>query len=76
MTIPAHLKDDSAATVGTGMSYFYQGGLKLSENADERVPLLWDQSSSNHRGKGINVLHTNGTVEFCKKDYPELDGEK
>ena len=70
--IPEHLKDDSDATIGTGMSYFYQGGLSRTTDKDEQVRMLWDQARQNHKGKGINILHTNGTVKFWEEDPPEL----
>lgn len=47
-----------------GMSYNYQGG--LPEQKKSPKPLMWDRSSGNHRGKGINVLHTDGAVKFKK----------
>ncbi len=75
VTIPVHLKDDSPATVGTGMSYFYRGGLSISSDESKLVPFLWDQSPENHRGKGINVLYTNGRVKFRRDNYPELSTE-
>jgi len=72
VSIPAHLKDDSDARIGTGMSYFYQGGLNRSDDENELIPLLWDQSPENHKGRGINILYTNGSINFYKEDYPEV----
>ncbi len=49
-------------------SYTYQGGLRLPERQESPKPLLWDRSPTNHRGKGINVLRTDGSVEFERKN--------
>ena len=63
---PTHLKDNSTAVIGPGMSYLYKGDLSPSTNNKSQVHLLWDQSPQNHGGKGINVLYTNGTVKFTE----------
>ena len=64
----AHLKDDSTATIGPGMSYLYKGGLKISLNEKSFTRLFWDQSPQNHRNKGINILHTNGSIKFVAEE--------
>ncbi len=56
----------SAETFPPGMSYFYQGGLGLPEEGESAKPLMWDRTSGNHRGQGINVLHTDGHIKFRK----------
>jgi hypothetical protein len=68
VSIPSHLKDDSTAVIGPGMSYSYKGGLKLEKDETKFVPLLSDQSKENHNGKGINILHTNGSVKFYENN--------
>ena len=72
VTEKSHLKDDSGSPTGTGMSYFFQGGCMKSYDKKTRIPLLWDQSPKNHKGKGINVLYTNGSARFITEDFPEL----
>lgn len=73
---PAHLHDDSRSTTGPGMSYFFRGGLRLVEKEKDRGPLIWDQSPKNHKRKGVNVLHTDGSVDLYDENYPELDPER
>jgi hypothetical protein len=51
-----------------GSSYLYQGGLRLPDNKESPKPVLWDRSRRNHRGKGINVLRTDGSVKFETKE--------
>ena len=70
--VPDDLKDDSKSTIGAGMSYFYQGGLRISDDENEKIPLLWDQSPENHKGKGNCILYTNGVVTFTDKEFPVL----
>ncbi len=48
-------------------SYLYQGNLSLPMEGDSPKSLMWDRDSFNHRGKGINVLYTDGTVKFETK---------
>ena len=71
----SNLKDDSASADGPGMSYFYQGGLSVSSSRGRklpRVPVVWDQSPANHRGKSIYVLYLNGEIEQLNKNFPKL----
>jgi hypothetical protein len=59
-------------TFPPGMSYLYQGGLALPEEEKAAKPLMWDRSSQNHRGKGINVLRTDGSVKFRTKGFSRI----
>lgn len=74
LTRTGSIRDSSAwdETFPPGMSYLYQGGLALPEKGKEGRPLLWDRSSRNHRGKGINVLYTDGQVKFVTKGLARL----
>lgn len=58
---------ESGSLFPQAMSYLYQGGLSLPRKGERAKPLMWDGNSRNHRGKGINVLYTDGTVEFKTK---------
>lgn len=49
-------------------SYLYQGGLRLPEKGEPAQPLVWDRSPQHHRGKGINVLRTDGSILFETKE--------
>jgi hypothetical protein len=56
----------------SGSSYLYQGGLLLPEADEASTALLWDRSPRNHRGKGINVLGTDGAVKFETKELSRI----
>ena len=49
-------------------SYLYQGGLRLPGKGERAQPLGWDRSPQHHRGKGINVLRTDGSIHFETKE--------
>ncbi len=62
----------SARSFPPGSSYLYQGGLTLPRRGEAYKPLLWDRSTRNHRGKGINVLRTDGNVRFETKGLSRI----
>jgi len=62
----------SRGTFPPRMSYIYQGGLSLPEKQEPPKPLMWDRSPGNHRGKGINVLYTDGAVKFKTKGLSRM----
>ncbi|MDP2896548.1 MAG: hypothetical protein Q8Q12_08305, partial [bacterium] len=55
-----------------GSSYLYQGGLSLPGKAERAQPLVWDRSPRNHRGKGINVLRSDGSIRFETKELSRI----
>ncbi len=59
-------------TFPPGMSYLYQGGLSVPEKDETAKPLMWDRSSRNHRGKGINILRADGAVKFTTKGFSRI----
>jgi predicted RNA-binding Zn-ribbon protein involved in translation (DUF1610 family) len=62
-----HLKDEDTSPEGPGMSYFYQGGYSFwSKEGDEKRPLVWDQGTANHRGRGVNVVYKDGHHEWAE----------
>jgi len=68
-----HLKDDNVAPEGEGMSYFYQGGHRfIRDKGDEPLPILWDQSPANHKGRGVNVIFNDGHHDYWTERVPEL----
>lgn len=73
VTTREHLKDDSASPTGPGMSYFYQGGYGYVLEPDEtELPLFWDQSPANHKGRGVNIIFKDGHHEYWKTKVPQL----
>jgi len=67
VTEPAHLKDDRTSPEGAGMSYLYRGGYGFAvEEGDEKLPLVWDQSVENHKGRGANVIFKDGHHEWVE----------
>jgi hypothetical protein len=55
-----------------GSSYLYQGGLSLPGKGERAQPLVWDRSPRNHRGKGINVLRSDGSIRFERKELSRI----
>ncbi len=62
----------SGQTFPPGSSYLYQGGLSLPDKGETALPLLWDRSPRNHRGKGVNVLRADGAVRFETKELSRI----
>ncbi len=58
----------SAHSYPPGSSYLYQGGLHLPGKGEPPEPAMWDRTPKNHRGKGVNVLRSDGTVKFETKE--------
>lgn len=68
-----HLQDNGTAPDGEGMSYFYQGGHGfVIETGDEALPLLWDQTPANHKGRGVNIIFKDGHHRCGTDEVPEL----
>lgn len=61
-------RETSSSGFPPNSSYLYQGGLPLPGKGEPSQPLAWDRSPQHHRGKGINVLRTDGSIQFETKE--------
>jgi len=66
-----HMRGSGRSFEGA-ISYHYQGGLGLPEEKESPQSLMWDTTRRNHRGKGINVLYTDGVVKFTTKGLAKI----